>query len=46
MILSTNNGGQVNLVLLGHGPYNAFLVPNSCRATERAEVTDNTFEND
>ena len=38
-------------VLLGHGPNKIFLVPNSCRATERngdsvsADVTDDTIEN-
>ena len=35
-----------------HGPNKAFLVPDSCRATERkgnsvsADVTDDTIEND
>jgi hypothetical protein len=39
-------------VLLGHGPNKAFLVPESCRGTERngisisADVTDDTIEND
>jgi hypothetical protein len=39
-------------VLLGHGPYKAFLVPDSCRATEgngnsiSTDVTDDTIEND
>jgi len=39
-------------VLFSHGPNKAFLVPDSCRATERngnsisAEVTDDSFEND
>ena len=38
-------------MLLGHGPNKIFLVPNSCRATERhgdsisADVTDDTIEN-
>ena len=51
MILSTNKGGQINLVLLGHGPNKAFLVPDSCRGTERngnsisTDVTDGTIEN-
>jgi hypothetical protein len=39
-------------VLLGHGPNKAFLVPDSCRATEwngnsvTTDVTDDTIEND
>ena len=39
-------------MLLSHGPYKAFLVPDSCRVTERngnsisAVVTDDTIEND
>jgi hypothetical protein len=39
-------------VLLGHGPNKAFLVPDSCRMTERngnsisSEVTNDTIEND
>jgi len=39
-------------VILGHGPNKAFLVPDSCRATERncnnisANVTGYTIEND
>jgi len=40
-------------VLLGHGHIKAFLVPDSCRATERngkqyisSDVTDDTIEND
>ena len=38
-------------MLLGHGPNKIFLVPNSCRETERngdsisAAVTDDTIEN-
>jgi len=38
-------------VLLGHGPNEAFMVPYSCRATERngnsvsADVTDKAIEN-
>jgi hypothetical protein len=38
-------------MLLGHGPSNALLVPDSCRATERnshnisADVTDATIKN-
>jgi hypothetical protein len=38
-------------VLIGHGPNKAFLVPDSCRATERngnsisTDVTDDTIEN-
>jgi len=38
-------------VLLGHGPYKAFLVPDSCEATERnsnsisSDDTDDTIEN-
>ena len=38
-------------MLLGHGPNKAFLVPESCRATERngssisADVTADTIEN-
>ena len=38
-------------MLLGHGPNKAFLVPDSCRATERngnsiiIDVTDDTIEN-
>jgi hypothetical protein len=44
--------GQITSVLLIHGPINAFLVPDSCRVTERngislsADVTDATIEND
>ena len=39
-------------MLLGHGSNKAFLVPDSCRVTERngnstsADVTDVTIEND
>jgi len=39
-------------MLLGHEPNKAFLVPGSCRATERngkgisTDVTDDTIEND
>ena len=39
-------------MLLGHGPNKAFLVPDSCRETERnsnsiiADVTDDANEND
>ena len=39
-------------MLLGHEPYKTFLVPDSCRATERngnsisTDVTDDTIEND
>jgi hypothetical protein len=39
-------------MLLGHGPNKAFLVPDSCRATERngnsksADVKDDIVEND
>jgi hypothetical protein len=39
-------------MLLGHGPNKAFLVPDSCRETERngnsisADITDDTIEND
>ena len=38
-------------MLLGHGPNTTFLVPDSCRATDRnsnsinADVTDDTIEN-
>ena len=52
MILSINEGGQIDSVLYGHGPNEAFLVTDSCRATERngysisADVTDDTIEND
>ena len=52
VILSTNKEGQINLVLLGHGPNKAFLIPDSYRVTERnsdtirADVTDDTIEND
>jgi len=35
VILSNNKGGQITSVLLGHGPNRAFLVPDSCGATER-----------
>jgi len=50
VILSTYRGGQINVVLLGHGPNKAFLVPDSCSATERngnsisADVTDDPIE--
>jgi len=39
-------------MLLGHGPNKSFLVPDSCRETERngnsisADITDDTIEND
>ena len=39
-------------MLLGHGPNKAFLLPDSCRATERngngirAVFTEDTIEND
>jgi hypothetical protein len=39
-------------VLFSHGPNKAFLVPDSCGATERngnskhTDVTDDTIEND
>jgi hypothetical protein len=39
-------------VLISHGSKKAFLVPDSCRATERngnstsADITEDTFEND
>ena len=39
-------------MLLGHGPNKTFLVPDSCRETERngnsisADITDDTIEND
>ena len=39
-------------VSFSHGPNKAFLVPDSCRATERngnstnADTTDDTIEND
>jgi len=39
-------------LLFSHGPNNAFLVPDLCRATERifnnisADITDDTIEND
>ena len=52
VILSTNEGGQIDSVLYGHGPNEAFLVTDSCRATERngysisADITDDTIEND
>ena len=52
MILSINEGGQIDSVLYGHGPNEAFLMTDSCRATERngyrisADVTDDTIEND
>ena len=52
VILGTNKEGQITSVLLIHGPINAFLVPDSCRVTERngistsADVTDATIEND
>ena len=45
-------GVKLTSVLLGHGLNKAFLVPDSCRATERngnsisADVTDDTIEND
>ena len=52
VILSTNKGDQINSVLLGHGLNIAFLVPDSCGATERngnsirSDATDDTIEND
>jgi hypothetical protein len=42
----------IKRVLFSHGPNKAFLVPDSCRATERngnsirADVTDDANEND
>ena len=52
--LSTNKGGKKYFwtVLLGHVPNKAFLVPDSCGATERngnsirSDATDDTIEND
>ena len=52
VIFSTNKGGQMYFSVMCHGPNKAFLVPDSCRATERkgnsvsADVTDDTIEND
>jgi len=46
------NGVKYTSVLLCDGSNKAFLVPNSCRVTERngnsisADVTDDTIEND
>ena len=43
---------KLTSVLLGHGPNKAFMVPDSCGATDRngnsisAAVTDDTLEND
>ena len=47
--MSTNKGVQINFSVITIRP---FLVPDSCRETERngnsisADVTDDTFEND
>jgi hypothetical protein len=54
VILNTNKGGQINFsqVLVSYGPNKAFLVPDSCKATERngnsisTDVTDDANDNE
>ena len=52
MILNSKKGGQINFSVMCHGPNKAFLVPDSCRATERkgnsisADIPDDSIEND
>ena len=52
VILSTNKGGQINFMLFSLGSNKAFLVPDSCRATERnsisisTDITEDTIEYD
>ena len=51
VILSTNKGGQINFSQVSYGPNKAFLVPDSCKATERngnsisTDVTDDANDN-
>ena len=48
MILGINKGGQINTVLLSHGPKKkAFPVPDSCRPTNKRQYISayDTIEN-